>query len=253
MKIQRITVLILALIAVAGCSKEKQPPAAESAPAQPQKQEVTPPQKESATINPAVTYAPKPMYPQAMFERCIEGEVQVRMRVNAEGLPENPEIVESTDKAFSDALMSVVPQWRFNPARKDGVAIARTVSISIPFLITERPIDLPHDISQGKPELLSAVRPEHPGKGSASAVVRFSLLSGTIVSNVNIVKTEGVINKDKLLETLSQWVFIPAEDASADENTSTVEAKVIFTNAGNVLIDYPYPTPGENNDTAQSN
>lgn len=194
------------------------------------------------SAKPKLEYVPKPAYPIPMLARCIEGEARVTMRVTPEGRPEDIKITESTNPAFSEALLESVPNWRFKPAEKDGVAVARTVSISIPFIINNRPVDIPNEISKGQPELLGVTRPPHPGKGEARAVVQFTIASDTIVKNVEVISSEGEIDRSSMLECLGQWVFLPSR-YSRNQPISKVLAEIAFTRAGNVLIQYPYPTP----------
>lgn len=243
-----------ALALLGGCSKGKEQPAKETAPTQSQASQpapeaqsakpaeaakVTP--KDEAT-RPQLDYFPRPTYPIPMLARCEEGEARVTMRVTPEGKAEDIKVTESTNSAFSDALMDVVPSWRFKPAQKDGVAVARTVSIAIPFIINNRPVDLPNVISHGQPELLGVTRPPHPGKGPAQALVQFTIASDTLVRNVDIISTEGTVDRGSMMETLSQWVFLPSRFSKHLPQTK-VMAEITFTAAGNVLIQYPYPTP----------
>jgi len=192
---------------------------------------------------PRLDYAPKPIYPSSLLDLYVEGEVRVQMRVTPEGRPEDIQIVEATDPTFGKALTNVLPLWRFLPAEKDGVPIARIVNIAIPFLITNRPADPPESISRGQAELIGFVRPQHPGKGKAKALVRVTLSSDTIVSNVEIEQKEGFIDEKALVESLSEWVFMPSKYSTNTQPTTQVEALITFTEAGNVLIQYPYPAP----------
>jgi protein TonB len=250
-------ILTAALLILGGCSGRKEqeqketpapekvqtavPPTAAPAPAADQ----APAKPENAAddaAKPRLEYVPKPAYPIPMLARCIEGEARVTMRVTPEGRPDDIKITDSTNPAFSEALRETVPSWRFKPAEKDGVAVARTVSISIPFIINNRPVDIPYEISKGQPELLGVTRPHHPHKGPAKAVVQFTIASDTIVKNVEIVSSEGEIDRNSMLESLGQWVFLPSR-YSNNQPTSKVLAEITFTQAGNVLIQYPYPTP----------
>jgi TonB family protein len=267
--IKAICILLATIAFLGGCSRKEQPKAETTTPAV-AKETATPTAGNEATKpttggeaskraeqsantpvdgtvaaagRPRLEYYPKPAYPAEMQARCIEGESRVTMRVDTEGKPENITIAESTDPAFSEALMKVLPTWRFAPAEKNGVAVARTVSIAIPFIINNRPLDLPKEVTNGQPELLGVTRPPHPGKGAAKAIVQFTITNDTIVSDVEILGTEGYVDKGSLLECLGQWVFLPSRYASHDSPQKRVMAEVIYTASGNVLIQYPYPAP----------
>lgn len=264
--IKAFGILAATLAILCGCSRKEQPKT-ETPPPAPQKEvaqttvektvsadkkapasttqviEKSTEQNEAEASRPKLQYYPKPAYPLSMQARCIEGEARVTMRITTEGKPEDIKIAESTNPAFSDALMKVLPSWRFIPAQKDGVAVARTVSIAIPFIINNRPVDLPQEISGGKPELLGVARPQHSGKGAAKALVQFTITSETIVSDVQIISTEGIIDRRTLLDSLDQWVFLPSRYSRQNSPQMKVLAEITFTGAGNVLIQYPYPTP----------
>jgi TonB family protein len=272
MKIQ-ITALLLALVIAAGCSK-KPATSAENAPAQPSPQppaaqtpapvassepgqtsvqkapeskvaETKAPTTAAADDNskPRLDYSPKPIYPSMLQDLCIEGEVRVKMRVTTEGKVEDIQVLESTNPGFANALTNVLPLWRFLPAEKDGIPVARTVNIAIPFIINNRQVDLSENVSHGQAELIGLTRPAHPGKGPAKAIVRITLASETIVSGVEVEKKEGTIDEKAIVDAASQWVFIPSGFSQKSQGQTTVEAEILFTEAGNVLIQYPYPAP----------
>ena len=102
-------------------------------------------------------------------------------------------------------------------------------------------------MTHGQPELVGIARPAHPGKGPASVVAKITLGSDTIVTNVEIEKSEGQIDNKALKDSISQWVFMPSNHERDNGPNTTVEAGVTFTKSGNVLIQYPYPTPQPNN------
>lgn len=245
--------LFAVLALAAGCSKKAEPasapasapantPQSAPAPAQAPAQAQTAP-AHPATSRPKLVYSPKPLFPPTMYLLCREGEVCVSMLVSADGVPSEIKVSASDDPEFSNALLAVVPQWRFQAATRDGVPVAHTVTVAIPFYITNRPVDLPQFVSQGHAELFGVKRPAYTAHGAAHAVADFTLASDTIVSDVKIVESTGDFDKAKLIESLSQWSFIPARSNTSPAATSHVKAGITYTETGNVLIQYPYPTP----------
>ena len=57
--------------------------------------------------------------------------VTIAMVVDENGLPvaETARVVRSTDTQFAQAVLNTVPDWRFTPARKDGIAVKQVVEI----------------------------------------------------------------------------------------------------------------------------
>ena len=60
-------------------------------------------------------------------DRCIAAEVQ--FVVDPQGVPEagTARVVRADDPALGEALLRVLPQWRYSPAQKDGTAVRQIV------------------------------------------------------------------------------------------------------------------------------
>lgn len=81
---------------------------------------------------PRVKKRVNPMYPQLLKLAGIEGEVEIRARVNEQGKVESTELVKATNPNFIPALLEAIKQWEFYPATKDGKPIK--ADIVIPFV-----------------------------------------------------------------------------------------------------------------------
>jgi len=75
---------------------------------------VTPPRKVSGDPAP---------YPDAARERGLKGAVTVDMVITEKGAPTEITVVESAGEVLNQALVEAVRNWRFEPARKDGVDV----------------------------------------------------------------------------------------------------------------------------------
>lgn len=88
----------------------------------------TPPQKAKAR------YRPTPRYPASARQRGVEGEVVVRMRVDARGRVIDVAIVRSNPPGvFDDAARQAARAYRFDPAVQGGQAVESTVEQRIAF------------------------------------------------------------------------------------------------------------------------
>jgi protein TonB len=77
---------------------------------------------------------PHPRYPVMSRKRREEGEVQLRVRVNAKGHPESVEIHASSGHPRLDqAARSAVREWQFVPAQEGGMNVAAWVVVPIQF------------------------------------------------------------------------------------------------------------------------
>ncbi|MBC2605541.1 energy transducer TonB family protein [Pelagicoccus albus] len=61
----------------------------------------------------------------------ITGMVMATLNIDEKGFVTGAEISKSTDNALDSQVLDAVKQWRFNPAKKGGSAIA--CKINVPF------------------------------------------------------------------------------------------------------------------------
>lgn len=75
-----------------------------------------------------------PVYPYKAREQGIEGAVQIKMLVNADGTVGQIFILDARPAGlFEDAVMKSVPQWKFNPGTIEGEAVTAWVVTTIRF------------------------------------------------------------------------------------------------------------------------
>ncbi len=82
--------------------------------------------------------APQPRFPDALRAQRLEGEVVVQFLVNDKGFvePSSMQVVRSPHELFTAAVRSVLPRFRFEPARSAGPSskpIAEMVQYAIQF------------------------------------------------------------------------------------------------------------------------
>jgi len=81
-----------------------------------------------------------PRYPATAIMSRVSGDVMLRVHVNAKGEPESAEIA-SLDPAdatkLGDAAIATVMKWRFNPAMRDGVAVAGDIDVPVAFRLRD--------------------------------------------------------------------------------------------------------------------
>lgn len=73
-----------------------------------------------------------PEYPEAARLAGLEGLVEVRIAVDEAGAA-SVLGVERGEPPFLPAVLSVLPGWRFEPARLDGEAVAVARVVRVPF------------------------------------------------------------------------------------------------------------------------
>ena len=81
----------------------------------------------------------QPEYPAAALRAREEGTVLVRAEVDALGNPTNVGIAKrSGSRDLDRAAMAAVRKWKFEPAMKDGKAVASTVQVPVDFTLAEQ-------------------------------------------------------------------------------------------------------------------
>lgn len=77
-----------------------------------------------------------PKYPPQALRSGVEGSVSVRVEVDASGNPTDVTVVERSGERSRDldrAVTDAVRKWRFEPAMKDGKAVAGAVVVPVDF------------------------------------------------------------------------------------------------------------------------
>lgn len=96
----------------------------------------------SASIGPVFAMGsalnPRPRYPLSARRRGLEGRVVLRVFVEADGRVRSVDIVtSSTHPVLDTAAVEAIAGWRFDPARRSGVAVAAWIDIPVAFRLRE--------------------------------------------------------------------------------------------------------------------
>ncbi len=87
---------------------------------------------------PSYRYNPKPVYPKDARARRQQGQVIIALAVNADGLPEEAEVNQSSGFGSLDrAALRAVKNWRFLPARDGGRPVPSRVAIPFIFVLPD--------------------------------------------------------------------------------------------------------------------
>jgi TonB family protein len=81
-----------------------------------------------------------PVYPPSAVAARVSGNVMLKVHVDAQGNPESA-AVDSVDPpeaaVLSDAAIAAVMRWKFNPALRDGIAVADDIRVPVDFRVDE--------------------------------------------------------------------------------------------------------------------
>lgn len=88
----------------------------------------------AADTPPKVTTPVSPGYPAELTDTGRSGSAIVTIVVNADGTVGESTLTSADHPAFGTAAMSVVKDWKFDPATRDGTPIAKRVAIPFKFV-----------------------------------------------------------------------------------------------------------------------
>ncbi len=176
---------------------------------------------------PAATYvsarkisATAPVYPEAARRDGVEGTVVVEAEVDATGAVTGTRVVRGRSAALDTAAAEALSKWRFEPARRDGVAVASSVRIGIRFDLQEAPAAAPAvplevggDVEP--PRRLTAPLPDYPNAAWAAGVTGDVLVRAVIdetgrVADVEVLRGQPYGMTEAAVEAIRQWTFAPA-------------------------------------------
>jgi protein TonB len=82
---------------------------------------------------------PAPRYPAEALTGGVQGVVLLRVRVGADGRVVSAGVYRSSGvAALDEAALDAIRRWRFTPARRRGVPVAREVAVPVRFTIRGR-------------------------------------------------------------------------------------------------------------------
>lgn len=93
--------------------------------------------RQPAVYRSATLHNPEAPYPERSRELGEQGRVQLKVRVSAQGKALQVDIVGSSNsRRLDEAARQAVAEWRFLPARQDGVAIESSLLVPISFVLS---------------------------------------------------------------------------------------------------------------------
>ena len=88
-------------------------------------------------VQPKPAYQAPPIFPFELRRAGIGGEATVEFVIDADGAVRNATVLKSTHPAIGESAAEAVSQWKFEPAQKDGRAVATRTQVPIVFTLSE--------------------------------------------------------------------------------------------------------------------
>jgi protein TonB len=81
-----------------------------------------------------------PEYPRDAMREGVEGSIELRFTVKADGKVADIEVVTANPpQTFDRAAISALRRWRYEPRREDGVAVDSRTRVRLEFKLTDKP------------------------------------------------------------------------------------------------------------------
>jgi TonB family protein len=92
-----------------------------------------------AVAAPTLIYMPEAMYTNAARKSRIQGQCMIKVTVDSNGVPQNPQVVRPLDPGLDQNALEAVRRYRFNPAIKKGVGpVPMMITVAVSFRLFER-------------------------------------------------------------------------------------------------------------------
>jgi periplasmic protein TonB len=88
---------------------------------------------ESGVSAPKAIYTPEPEFSEEARKAKYQGVVTLDIVVGADGRVHNARVIHSLGMGLDEKALESVKQWKFDPAKKDGRAVACAFSIEVDF------------------------------------------------------------------------------------------------------------------------
>ena len=138
MKIRRLAIAILVLMACALCLAQDRPatPTDSSAGAQQSSPSDPPEYKPGPGMTPPrAIESPQPEYSEKARKAKYQGYCVLSLVVGTDGLPRDIRVVRSLGMGLDEKSIEAVQKWKFEPARKDGQPVAVRIKVETSFRI----------------------------------------------------------------------------------------------------------------------
>jgi TonB family protein len=134
--------LALSAAAALACSGTARPPATAAGGPEPGRgalEDATPAYWDERDVDvPARPVDPiRPVYPPELRALGLEGDVEARVAVSADGSVGGAQLVTSSDEAFTAAARAALRDARFHPARRAGQPVPSWVTVRLYFRLEE--------------------------------------------------------------------------------------------------------------------
>ncbi len=170
----------------------------------------------AAMTPPSLIESTAPLYTSGAWDQGIEGIVTLEIRVDSNGNIEVLRVIKGLGYGLDENAIAAVRQWKFTPARRNGVPVEVISQVDVQFNIRSRDAVRMRDGGVTPPKIVNRVEPQY------SSEARTRRISGTVVLEALVTK-DGRVDilrvvrgldyglTENAINALKQWRFEPGK------------------------------------------
>src|SRR6266404_1579382 len=201
-----------------------------------------------ASTPPRVLSKSEPAYSEEARRAGVNSTAILSFVVNAEGAPQDIQVVRLAGFGLDEKAIQAVSAWRFQPGTRQGVPVPTKTQVEVNFRLL-----LPQHEGQiarlnfillpgvSAPELLTGTMPANPNEpGNAHLRIALSVSPEGVPQNFSVLETTSTQWAEGALGEMRAWRFRPADRGGP------VEVKGVFDLTRSVTpSSLPAPEPGD--------
>jgi TonB family protein len=167
---------------------------------------------------PRIVSKTEPSYTEEALRARVHSTVRVSLLINADGAPEDIRVTQGAGFGLDEKAVEAVSAWRFDPGRRQSVAVASRNTIEVTFrLLSEAHFGqtarlnftLPPGAS--RPELIAGIMPANrDNEASASFKIALSVTADGTIAQVSVLQATSQEWADQAEREMRSWRFRPA-------------------------------------------
>jgi len=169
-------------------------------------------------VHPRVRSKVEPEYSEEARRASVNAVVTCSAVISAEGIPQNIQVTRGAGFGLDENAVRALSTWRFEPATRQGVAVADTAQIMMNFRLLVPKHDnqlasLEFNLASGasRPQMIEGKIPENRNDGGEEEMeLALRVDANGNVQNVSVVKTTSNEWAEKAMPQMKNWRFRPA-------------------------------------------
>jgi TonB family protein len=169
----------------------------------------------NGVASPVLTREVHPTYTKAAMDRKVQGTVELKAVVLADGTVGDVTVTRSLDPDLDVEAIRATKQWKFKPGTKDGTPVPVEVAIELSFTLRDGPT---YKVGAGvtAPVVVREVKPNYPESVKAEGIRGTVEMEGTVepdgtITGIRVTRALDPRLDEEAVKALRQWRFRPGQ------------------------------------------